>query len=278
MTCHVRVSESPGDFLVRAKSWLEHREDHHNLILGLASARAGSAAWHEGELFATVEQDGAVVGCVVRTPPHKALVTDLPLESAPYVAAALADRFDAIPAIFGPRAAAEAVAHAWAALRGVRYAAGMPQGLYRLDRVEPVTGVAGAMRRGGDADVDLAVEWGEGFARDTGIGFPSGRDSVRHWIDRAGLYFWEHQEQPVSVAVAQGRTRRGVRIGFVYTPPRQRGLGFARALVAELSQTMLDAGCDFCVLYTDLTNPASNALYRRVGYELIAELADFDLE
>jgi predicted GNAT family acetyltransferase len=40
---------------------------------------------------------------------------------------------------------------------------------------------------------------------------------------------------------------------------------------------MLDAGCDFCVLYTDLANPTSNAIYRRLGYEMIGEVVDVHL-
>jgi len=278
MTFDVRVSDSPVDFVERAGSWLERREDHHNLLLGLMSSRLESQTWRAGDFFATVESSDEVVGCVVRTPPHKALLTDLPVAAAPSVAAALSDRFEAIPAAFGPQASAGAVAAAWARLRGVRYVVGMPQGLYRLDRVIPARGVSGSMRRGTEADVDRTVRWGEGFTGDTGIGFPPGVDSVRRWLDRNALFFWECDDEPVTMAVAHGRTRRGVRIGYVYTPPERRGNGYASALVADLSQAMLDAGCDFCVLYTDLTNPVSNAIYRRIGYDLIAELSDFDFE
>jgi predicted GNAT family acetyltransferase len=154
----------------------------------------------------------------------------------------------------------------------------MPQGLYRLDRVIAATGVPGSMRLGTDADVERALAWGQGFTRDTGIGFPLRADSVRRWLDHNALFFWERDREPVSMAVAHGRTRRGVRIGYVYTPPERRGNGYAGGLVAELSQAMLDGGCEFCVLYTDLTNPTSNAIYRRIGYDVIAELSDFDFE
>jgi predicted GNAT family acetyltransferase len=49
-------------------------------------------------------------------------------------------------------------------------------------------------------------------------------------------------------------------------------------LVAELSRKMLADGCGFCVLYTDLSNPTSNAIYRRIGYRLIETVQDFELE
>ena len=217
------------------------------------------------------------MGCVVRTPPYKALLTDMPLEAAPIVAGLLSDLYDEIPAIFGPRVPSEAVASAWQALRGGSFRIGMPQGLYRLDRVAPVAGVPGAMRLAVPDDVELVVEWGAGFGRDTGIPFPPGADPILRWIEHGVLYLWEDDGDPVSVSVAHGRTQRGVRIGYVYTPPERRGRGYASALVADLSQEMLDAGFDFCVLYTDLTNPTSNAIYQRIGYELISELTDVDL-
>ena len=34
-----------------------------------------------------------------------------------------------------------------------------------------------------------------------------------------------------------------------------------------MSQLQLDRGRRFCFLYTDLTNPTSNAIYTRIGYE-----------
>jgi hypothetical protein len=42
--------------------------------------------------------------------------------------------------------------------------------------------------------------------------------------------------------------------------------GHASALVAALSQRMLDTGKKFCFLNTDLANPTSNDIYRKLGY------------
>jgi len=63
----------------------------------------------------------------------------------------------------------------------------------------------------------------------------------------------------------------------VYTPPELRGRGYASALVAELSQRMLDSGMSFCVLYTDLGNSTSNAIYQRIGYNAICDVRDIDI-
>ena len=61
------------------------------------------------------------------------------------------------------------------------------------------------------------------------------------------------------------------RIGPVYTPPALRGRGYAGAATAAVSQAALDAGTREVVLYTDLANPVSNALYERLGYRPVED-------
>ena len=40
---------------------------------------------------------------------------------------------------------------------------------------------------------------------------------------------------------------------------------------------LLEEGRSFCLLYTDLANPTSNAIYARIGYRGIRDLAVYDL-
>lgn len=297
----VRVHASARAFLDRAEAWLLRREDRHNLVLSLAYARVerevrirtlgpdddattrrnaergATADESRPPFYATVQDGEELVGCALRTPPHKVLVTEMPLEATPVLAAGLAVAFERIPAVLGPAPVAEEVAAAWVRARGGGWRPGMEQGVYRLDEVKAPIGIPGAMRAAHAEDLALAVKWGEGFARDAGVQFATNREAVTRWIDREALHLWEVDGVPVSIAVAQGRTPRGIRIGYVYTPPEQRNRGYASALVAALSRKMLDSGVGFCVLYTDLANPTSNAIYRRVGYELIQKVRDFDL-
>jgi GNAT superfamily N-acetyltransferase len=254
-------------------------------MLSLAYARASAedtrtsadGADAEDPFYATVEQGGRLVGCVMRTPPHKVLITDLPVDAAPVVVAALGEAFDRIPAVLGPPNAAQAVAAEWAALHGGGWHLGMEQRMYRLDEVTAVTGVEGRIRVAGRADFDLAVRWGEAFSLEAGLRFETDREMVARWIEREALHVWEVGDSPVSMAVAQGRTPHGMRIGYVYTPPEHRRHGYAGALVAALSRKLLEEGVRFCVLYTDLSNATSNAIYQRVGYEPIEDVRDVDL-
>ena len=63
-----------------------------------------------------------------------------------------------------------------------------------------------------------------------------------------------------------GETDRGARIFLVYTPPQFRGRGYATSCVGSLTERLLDSGKTYCCLYADRGNPASNDVYRKVGY------------
>jgi predicted GNAT family acetyltransferase len=152
----------------------------------------------------------------------------------------------------------------------------MEQRIYRLDAPVPPSGVTGRLREADLGDVALAVEWGEGFAREAGAQFALGRDTIERWIERGHLFLWEDGE-PRCITVAQGRTPKGIRIGYVFTPPEARGRGYASACVAEVSERMLARGISFCVLYTDLTNPTSNRVYQRLGYSPLEDVRDFEV-
>jgi predicted GNAT family acetyltransferase len=62
-----------------------------------------------------------------------------------------------------------------------------------------------------------------------------------------------------------------VRVGPVYTPPRRRGQRFGGAVTAAVSQAARTAGVAEVLLYTDLANPTSNALYQRLGYRPVSD-------
>jgi predicted GNAT family acetyltransferase len=88
-----------------------------------------------------------------------------------------------------------------------------------------------------------------------------------------GLTLWEDAGQPVSMAGLTRPAAGQVRVGPVYTPPGRRGQGYAGALTCVVSQAAQDAGADRVLLFTDLANPTSNALYQRLGYEPVEDRA-----
>lgn len=193
-------------FLRKAGGWLMLREDEHNLLVGLASelGDAPPAEGPGGYLLGTVEVDGQVEGCFFRTPPYKMGLTRMPLGAARKVADEAGRRYPTLPAVFGPSDVAAAVGQAWAELRRVTARPGMPQRMYRLDRVVPPNGVAGTMRPAVGTDPPLAHAWGEAFAEDAGAVFGTSAETRANWVGRGVLFLWVDGGRPVSMAVVSG--------------------------------------------------------------------------
>ena len=85
-------------------------------------------------------------------------------------------------------------------------------------------------------------------------------------LNRQQLYVWE-EEDIVSMAGWARPSKLGIAINYVYTPKAFRRKGYARGLVAALSEHMLEKGYPFCTLFTDRQNSTSNKIYQEIGYE-----------
>jgi predicted GNAT family acetyltransferase len=269
-------------FYQRAEPYLMEHEAEHCLMLGICGALLCNTQRLEGEPYlATVEHEGAVVAVALRTPPYN-IVLSLPApghsveQMAALVAADARAVYGMLPGVFAPSAISRAFADAWQQLTGQSYSLTISERTYQLDRVIPVNGVPGTMRRAQEADRALLVRWIAEFSQEALVGEQIdpeqwADEALASLLDMRGLYVWEDGE-PVTMVGYQGPTPHGMRIGPVYTPPEQRRKGYASACTAALSQHLLDGGRRFCFLYTDLANKTSNHVYKEIGYQPVADV------
>lgn len=256
--------------LNHAAAFLEQAEVENGLILGLCAAppEVGGCLW------ASVVDGERVVAVAIRTPPYNIALTRAPASA---IEALARDVTEDLPGVTGPTDVARAFAEAWARGHDRTTRLTMEQRIYRLTQVIPPSRVAsGALRVAHADDAPLVAAWMMGFAGDARL--PEAEHAAlfaraRAAIGTGAVWLWETAGAPVSMAAFQGATRRGVRITMVYTPPELRGHGYASACVAALSAHALATGKQHCMLYTDLTNPTSNAIYQRLGYEPVSESA-----
>ena len=274
----VHTIDDPSAFLERAGPLLLEDEARHNLMLGLASTLRDHPQRYPDFRLWLVEKDGEPVGAALRTAPHNLVLARARDDSAVDALAQAVD--DELPGVVGSVPEVEQFARAWASRNGVTAEVRIAQGVFALERVEPVTDVPGAMRIATSEDRPLLLEWYLAFAVEALPGEPN-EERMTHELDHrltaddAGIVLWDH-DGAVSMAGFGGSTPNGIRIGPVYTPPELRGRGYASALVAELSSSLLADGRRFCFLYTDLANPTSNKIYERIGYVRVCESAEIE--
>jgi RimJ/RimL family protein N-acetyltransferase len=215
---------------------------------------------------------GSVRGAFLHTPPFPVLLSGLPPGAAAELAAkTLAGR--PISGINGHADAAAAFSAAWAENTGGTVETHLRSRLYRLaEPAWPDPPPAGAPRVAGDGDSALLTDWFEAFSIEVHeMGAPDQAAAVHDRLSYGGLTIWEVNGQPVSIAGLTRQVAGMVRVGPVYTPPRQRGRGYASAVTAAVSQAALAAGAEEVLLYTDLENPVSNSIYQRIGYREVED-------
>jgi ribosomal protein S18 acetylase RimI-like enzyme len=228
--------------------------------------------WHE-------TAEGTVDCTFLQTGPFPLLLSALPPGSAASLLEALRAGPGLPAAVNIPQLAEASFLTAWETATAGTGTARMRSRLHRLaGLVPPDPAPAGIARLAGPDDRDLLVRWHEDFASEAESG--AGENAARTVDDRlshSGLLLWQAGDEHVAMAGSTRAVAGVVRIAGVYTPPAHRRRGYGGAVTAAASQAALDAGAAAVVLYTDLSNPTSNALYARLGFRPVEDRVVLDL-
>ncbi|HEX7302782.1 GNAT family N-acetyltransferase [Lentzea sp.] len=224
-------------------------------------------------LLITFHEAGELVGSLVRTPPWPFQTADLPLVAVS-LAVELTDEIDPdAPGATGPREKSEAFATA----TGRPFTESLATRLYRLDELVPPI-VEGVGRPATEDDVELLATWRKAFLEEAvpEASPESPADFVRGSLRLGnGHALWEVDGTPVAWAAGSLPQAGMTRIGPVYTPPEHRRHGYGAAASALITQWALARGAAEVLLFADLTNPVSNSIYQRIGYEPLDDWAEF---
>jgi predicted GNAT family acetyltransferase len=259
-------------FAALATSWMTRDPFTTNVIaVRLAQALDGSLPATADDLWIVVLEGDDVVGAAMHTPPSRLFLPRLGSGAAGVTARALLAARRDLPGVTGERTAVRAFSVAWSehAVTSTRIHRSMR--MYRLASLRRPEGVAGAARHATEEDRELVTAWLSDFASETDDP-PKGAVRRADLIRARQLWLW-WLERPVAMAAHRGPAAGVWRIGPVYTPPEHRRKGYGSAVTSAATDAARRHGADHVVLYSDLANPTSNSIYRRLGY-----VADHDAE
>jgi predicted GNAT family acetyltransferase len=217
-----------------------------------------------------VVEDDQTLGIAMHTPPHKVFLARMPAAAAAAVAQSLNENSPGLPGVSGEGQTVAAFADRWAQLTGRQSSTAVRMRMYRLGQLSFPTGVGGRARPAGPADVELVTTWLEAFQDEAQPHAPRSvvRDLAERRVRAGQLCLWEDDQQPVSLAGFSNAVAGVSRVGPVYTPPAYRRRGYGSAVTAEATAAAINAGSKHVVLYTDVSNPTSNAIYQAIGYRV----------
>ena len=267
--------QDAGSFLAAAGEMLYQRETVNHLMLGIAERLIRDPDAYQNPFFATVrDAAGEVRLAAVMTPPH-----NLVLARKEDCEDCLGDLIDGllaceleVPGLIGPLPAAEAFVHLWEGKTRQTAQVTMHQRVYELRHVRLPPIPSGHFRIAGLMDAQVIAEWVRAFSiealnEDPGFNL----ERAQQFINLGSVFVWEDEGELVAMAMKARPIAHSVTVNAVYTPPEYRRQGYATALVARLSQHLLDLGYYFINLSTDLDFPTSNAIYQKIGYHPVCD-------
>jgi GNAT superfamily N-acetyltransferase len=271
----VRAHDSIDEF--RAIAEPLYRRDPVANTIELTLFGAGGVS--DDSLLLSVWNDGAPVGAVLQIPPYPLACNGIPLDAMDSVVAQLVGLRPELTCVRGARPSAVAFADAWHTITGRSATIGTEERLYRLGTLRAPASVSGMPRDAAD-DRALLADWVELFLRET---FSPVQDDAAgaRFVDTANqvgdrFVLWDVDGTPVSMAMLRAPASGVSRIGPVFTPPDRRGHGYGSAVTAAAADLAHRSGTADVVLFADLANTTSNAIYQRIGFEPVCDSVRID--
>lgn len=256
---------------------LQH-EAVHCLLLGVSQSLCGNTNDNDSlPYLVVVESDRAVIATAIRTPPRKLILSQATDHQAiELIARDLAGKSHSLPGVIAPKSEAQTFVNIWQGLAGQSCELDFAMRVHQLERLQPITDATGKLRLAEESDRNLLTDWIQAFEQEA-LGDKEPKSDSNLWFDRHlknnSLFVWQ-DDAIVSMAAYGGATPNGIRINAVYTPLEYRGKGYATACVAKISQQLLER-YKYCFLFTNLANPVSNHIYRKIGYLPIGEIGNY---
>ena len=281
----------PGEFLAAAGDYLAADPVISTVVTTvahrLAALQADGIAPPGRTWWLVVRNASAVAGAGMRTAtfaPYPLFLLPMPDQAAVALARALHERGEEVLGLNGTRPAVDLCAAELARLGGGRVQVSVHTRLHELGELVQPAPVPGGLRAATEDDVDLVMEWFGAFMGDADeqAGRPRGasahdvpdRAEMLRRIRTGSLWFWISQaEERVHLTGVSPPAFGVARLGPVYTPPAQRGRGWASNAVAGVSRRIQAQGARVC-LFTDQANPTSNKIYAALGYQPVADMAN----
>lgn len=269
--------QDANEFFQKTRLVLERDELFGNLICGLTAKLLKNKNYYgkDEPFYIIASGDNEINVFGLMTPPHNMVIysnkyTDSVID---LFVNNIIDRYKNIPGINGEKVLAESIKDNYIKKTGRKYILENDLGIYKLEKVNECPKPDGVFRKAEIADKETIKKYYINFGKENNEPVDDNEQfeqNITEDIVNDNYYVYEDVEI-VSMARKQRPTKNGMSIGPVYTLNKYRNKGYGTAIVSELSKIILNSGKTFCTLFTDLSNPTSNSIYKKIGYKYAGE-------
>jgi predicted GNAT family acetyltransferase len=263
-------SPFPNDIIEK----LELDEAKNGIVIGICKNKTTHP---DGNFYAVLYNGQEPVSVIVMTPPHPAILCMLKKcdnHVMQFLVNAVTKEHNQLPGIIGSKEEVLEFTKQYSRLNNLSYNLGDELRIHQLEKVEIELSNNGKLVKAENKDISLLATWLEEFRKEATPNDPEmSLKTIESEVEKGNFFLWINQsDEIVSIAKKARPTKNTISVNYVYTPQHLRGQGYATAIVSHLSQHLLDQGYRYCVLYTDLANPTSNSIYKKIGYKPVGDV------
>ncbi len=268
---------TPETFLSETQSLLEQKELENNIILGICNSFADKSKQQENCIFINSVANNQIQATSIKTT-SRAIVAGVTQNTnhikilAEYYNNNNIDLSGVVGDAFYARAFSEFYYKKTGGERTLI--------AHELRSVNKLPIANGGLQIATEKDIDIITRWTMQFQADAHAfvrqNFDELYEITKGRIEAGNVFKWFNDGKMVSIAGIVRKTKNIGIVGLVYTPFEFRGNGYATSSVLKLSEFILENGFNKCGLFTDKSNPTSNHIYRKIGYEPLTEFADIE--
>ncbi len=269
----VKSYQSAKNYLQENLKFLEEKEAINGLLLGLAIANKKKEK--DDTLYLTIQDEKEILFTAIKTVGRNLIVYGNESKQNEYnriLISYLRTNKIVLPGIIGPKNLVLQLGELIKNEFNWEYKIGFKQLVYILEEVKYNPKIKGKLKKVKSNNLDLISKWMNWFCiealkeKDKKGAYKIAKNKILN----GEVYIWIDNSE-VTMSCTARPTNNGITINYVYTPIEFRNKGYGTKIVAKLSHLMLEKGYKFCTLFTDLDNPTSNNIYKKIGYEPIAE-------
>lgn len=257
----IKVYKAQDDFLKKYEDFFKSDEVKYELIWRISKRKSIVTLMIASEI-----EDRFVLGVLAGA---NLIIASNTLEKDVYKDIVMYMNDVEYPGITGEKECCNIYDAVYNEVNGARLKVQMNQRIYKCTVVKNYSKNIGFVRLANEGDLEVLIDWSVNFIEELGSERPSKaamRSKLKEKLLSQRLYLLQVDDQIVSMAQRERAMNQTESIDYVYTPTNLRGNCYASRIVEELTKRVLSDG-RVATLYTDLSNPTSNSIYMKIGYE-----------
>ena len=263
--------QSPQLFLNDSEPFLEKKEIENNLILGICNGFTEQRPAPDGCIFINAFSGNEVKAASIKTAAKAIIAGDANIKE---LAGYYREKNIDLKGVFGE----SAYVGEFSDFYGRQPFVDMTLIVHKLTTINKMPLAPGRFEMADSQDAALIAAWSMTFEEEKDPAVRKSKEEVlkitESKIASGDIFRWTDNGSLVCMAAINRKTKNAGIVGLVYTPEEYRGKGYAASHVQQLSEYILRKGFAYCGLFTDKANPTSNHIYKKIGYEAVAEFMD----